>query len=583
MGAPMRHSSMTGSYRKVPPMLVYTSPAASTAPPFGGGGQRPATTLPLNLVAHIVSYLDDVGDIARVTRSCRLLYYMTLPQLYRRVTLHSYGEMRYVNGRPEGFGSGSPFMMGLNGLTTRGHAALVEEFRLWGKWQETGVEDFAKGRIPDSSMMLNIILRAATDKMTKLKSFCWELECKPLKTLYLGLASHTNLTSLTLKFPSVRVPRPSVLVPAMTNLRVFKALDIDPLCYPDDISLLMLQSKKLEDVRLHFSPRMRAEAESIINFNTYFGRCHKANYRLNIKHFALQNWFGPNVLGLDAIFDPDVCKSVTFLDSFVGNDPRTVFVDDTWKDVPPDLAVTFERVRCNELSLQHIKVIQNAKVGLKYVYLPSNAHRQRTGFTPSSNGNSASPHTPSVETTPLTPYDPLKDADWVALGKEYLHVLGRKHGATLKHLLLSDSWAVTQEDFADLINHCPQLEQLGIAVDSADHTAFRLLTPSLVNLRCLRILDNEYLRQHFAQWTHEQRMWVMSREMGKRPPRHLEFICLADFCYKIGGPTEILLEDGSVEAGREITLVDKSEAMKYEIWHLDVVDLTVDPIAPFTK
>lgn len=131
MGAPMRHSSMTGSYRKVPPMLVYTSPAASTAPPFGGGGQRPATTLPLNLVAHIVSYLDDVGDIARVTRSCRLLYYMTLPQLYRRVTLHSYGEMRYVNGRPEGFGSGSPFMMGLNGLTTRGHAALVEEFRLW--------------------------------------------------------------------------------------------------------------------------------------------------------------------------------------------------------------------------------------------------------------------------------------------------------------------------------------------------------------------------------------------------------------------------------------------------------------------
>lgn len=131
MGAPMRHSSMTGSYRKVPPMLVYTSPASSTAPAFGGGGQRPATTLPLNLVAHIVSYLDDVGDIARVTRSCRLLYYMTLPQLYRRVTLHSYGEMRYVNGRPEGFGSGSPFMMGLNGLTTRGHAALVEEFRLW--------------------------------------------------------------------------------------------------------------------------------------------------------------------------------------------------------------------------------------------------------------------------------------------------------------------------------------------------------------------------------------------------------------------------------------------------------------------
>lgn len=133
-------------------------------------------------------------------------------------------------------------------------------------------------------MMLNILLRTATDNMAKLKSFSWELDCKPLKTLYTGLASHNTLTSLTLKFPSARIPRPSVLIPPMANLRVFKATDIDPMCYPDDISLLLLHSKKIEDLRLHFSPRMRQEAEGIMTLAQFFGRCYKAGYRLKVKH-----------------------------------------------------------------------------------------------------------------------------------------------------------------------------------------------------------------------------------------------------------------------------------------------------------
>ena len=144
----------------IPRYITYTSPVAAI--PTGGSLGR-ATTLPLNLVALIVSYLDDLGDIARVTRTCRLLYYMTLPQLYTKVALHSYPTLRYVNGRPEGFGSGSPFMMALNGLVTKPHANVVEEFRVWGSWNESGAEDFAKGRVPDNSMMLSTLMRAATD------------------------------------------------------------------------------------------------------------------------------------------------------------------------------------------------------------------------------------------------------------------------------------------------------------------------------------------------------------------------------------------------------------------------------------
>ena len=255
-------------------------------------GQARANTLPLNLIANIVSYLDDIGDISRVTRTSRLLYYMTLPQLYRSVNLHAYPTLRYVDGRPEGFGSGSPLLMALNGLVTKSHSGLVQDFRIWGFWREFASGDFELGRVPDNNVMLSILLRVAIDRMAKLQTFSWELDCKPLKTVYQGLALRDSLTTLTLKFSSSRQPRPTVLIPPMANLRAFRATDIDPLCYPDDFSLLLLESKKLEDIRLHFSPRMRAQAEASLNMDTYFGRIKRSGYQLPAKHFGMQNWYG---------------------------------------------------------------------------------------------------------------------------------------------------------------------------------------------------------------------------------------------------------------------------------------------------
>ncbi|KAM3422947.1 hypothetical protein BST61_g430 [Cercospora zeina] len=588
---PARTCKEMPSLKQMPRLMAYTSPATSTIPLNEDGGRRAASALPLNLIAQIMSYLDNVGDLARIARTSRLMYYMCLPQLYQRVSLHSYGEMRYVNGRPEGFGAASPLLMALNGLCTKGHATLVEELTLWGKWQEWGVDDFAKGRVPDNSMMLNIILRAATDKMIKLKSFSWELDCKPLKTLYQGLACHNTLTSLTLRFPSTRVRRPSVIIPPMANLRAFKALDIDPLCYPDDLSMLFLGSKKLEDVRMHFSPRMRAEAESTMTLGQFFGRCYKADYKLRVKHFAIQNWFGQNVLKFDQIFDKETCRSATFIDTFGGNDPRTVFVDETWHAVPHDLDAPLDRVRLNEVAPRHVDIMRNQSIGLKALYLISNAKRHKTGYTPASNPTGYTPASNATDAEPPTRngdamyslYDPTKDPEWISLGKEYVRTIGDNHGGTIKHLLLSDLWAVPREDLAYLVRTCPQLEQLGIGLDDAHHESIRLFGPFLPNLKCIRILENEQLRQHFALYTHEHRIHGMSQELVTRSPLQLEFICLGDFCYRIGGLIEVQQDNGLVELRRQITLVDKSEAVKYEIWHLDALDISVDPVAPFTR
>ena len=98
---------------------------------------------------------------------------MMLPRLYEHVTLHSYSEIRYTDGRPEGYGSGSPFVMGLNTLVSRNFGDYVQSFRLRGDWREHDIDDYKQGRVPDNSMVLQIVLRAALDKMKNLKAFAY--------------------------------------------------------------------------------------------------------------------------------------------------------------------------------------------------------------------------------------------------------------------------------------------------------------------------------------------------------------------------------------------------------------------------
>lgn len=96
---------------------------------------------------------------------------MTLPRLYEQVTLRSYAEIRYVDGRPAGYGSGSPFAMGLNTLVSRNFTDYVQSFKVVGDWREHDVDEYKQGCVPDNSMILQIALRAALDKMKNLKSF----------------------------------------------------------------------------------------------------------------------------------------------------------------------------------------------------------------------------------------------------------------------------------------------------------------------------------------------------------------------------------------------------------------------------
>lgn len=99
---------------------------------------------------------------------------MTLPQLYTNVSIRSYDRVRYSphDGRAEGCGMASPFTMALNGLVCRKVAGNVESFKVHGKWKDYEVKECAKvGRVPDSDMMLNSLIRVAVERMTVLKQF----------------------------------------------------------------------------------------------------------------------------------------------------------------------------------------------------------------------------------------------------------------------------------------------------------------------------------------------------------------------------------------------------------------------------
>lgn len=97
---------------------------------------------------------------------------MTLPHLWKDVTLRSYDRFRYNNNIAEGFGSASPFSLGLNALVTHNVSSLVQSLSLTGEWVPPDLEQCSKvGRLAESAMILNIALRAAIDRCTQLESF----------------------------------------------------------------------------------------------------------------------------------------------------------------------------------------------------------------------------------------------------------------------------------------------------------------------------------------------------------------------------------------------------------------------------
>ncbi|EOD44209.1 hypothetical protein UCRNP2_9086 [Neofusicoccum parvum UCRNP2] len=589
-----------------PPMpLQYTSPVAVYQ-------QR---NLPLNLVALILEYvcwtlsscarwtlanrkpsqIDDIGDLARVVRTSRLLYYMTLPRLYERVELRSYSELRYKdNGRPEGYGSGSPFAMGLNGLVTKNVAQYVRSWRLLGDWRESDLEDFSKGRVPDNSMMLNIAVRAAMERMERLQHFAWELNTKPLQTIYQGLQARSTLQSLVLKFPNTRVPRPTVVIPPLPNLREFKARDIDPLCYPDDISILLAHSKKLESLHLHWSPRMRDAGEESTNLSAYFGRCIANKAPLKLKRYSMVNLYTRATnIDLDELIDVDTLEEINFINCNT-QDAITVFIDDTWRLFEPQkIPKNLKTMRGDVLDAKQASVMSQLN-GLQHLYIV-NAKRKPTrtspnGVSPAANNNQFAPdlssQSPFAPGTGSNGPDTPMSRESATIAGDYLAAITRHLGKTLKHLLLSDQWLLGGDVLVQLGRACPHLEQLGVALEEKNPENMRQVLRSLPRLWALRILirattQELELMQSISGNLHEQ---VISFELRRREWDRLKYLGIGDMVFQCGGVREVpgagtpkspMDPTTGEELGvrRIVKKVDREAVNHVEIWKMDCLEV----------
>ncbi|KOS47555.1 hypothetical protein ACN38_g1541 [Penicillium nordicum] len=460
--------------------------------------------LPLNLIAEIVSYVDDTGDLARLCRTCRVLNYMALPQLYRSLTLTSYDKIRYRDEQPEGMGSASPFTMGLNAIITRSYSTLVRSMTLRGEWKDRELEEHARvGRVPDASMLLNIAARAAIDRMSNLESFHWELNTKMLDTVFTGLTQLPKLTSLTIRFPSSRHPQPTFVIPGMPHLRCLKITDIDPLCYPDDIATLLCKSRKLRELKLHWSPRMRDAHEPSISLHDYFRKLIASKQPLAVKKISFQNLYAFHTEDFSFAFDPTTVEDITFLSGVEGSSLVNTFIESSWPTNPPHIKFRMKSVRVDAVSKRSSEFIGNLS-GLERLYFVNvtsessdlpNCPRPGGGAVSSALTPPTSEHhlsgVPSGNATnsPITSASPASNLNAIANVRDlYLSHITTNHGATLRHLLLPSKWPLSTGMIARLVHSCPNLEQLALATEFSSIESLGLLIPFLRKLKAIRLL-----------------------------------------------------------------------------------------------
>lgn len=424
---------------------------------------------------------------------------MALPQLYRDITLCFYDRIRFRNDEPEGWGSASPFSMGLNALITRPYATLVRSIILKGEWKEPELEELARfGRVPDSSMMLNIAVRAAIDRMTNLESFRWELNTKMLETVYIGLAQLPRLQHLWIRFPTSRHPRPLIVLPPMPHLRSLAFTHIDPLCYPDDISTILARSRNLRELTLHWSRRMREEQEPSVAMHDYFRKCILEKSPLKLRKLSLYNLYARHSDDLHDAVDMSELEDFTFISAAsYENGAHTSFVDRSWVKAPPPSKIN--KGKGSVRSIRHDTMMKDffeylvSFEGLEKLYFVNpmrtpidqlNNFRYHASLQIDFSPSVGSQNTQLVHTSP----NPHLMNHILQMRDQYFGQLLTKHGATLKHLLLPSRWPLSGQMIARLVRSCPNLKQLAIAAESdALHTC-QLLIPFLGNLSAMRVM-----------------------------------------------------------------------------------------------
>lgn len=369
--------------------------------------------------------------------------------------------------------------------------------------------------------------------------------------------------------------------------------DIDPLCYPDDISLLLASAKQLEDLKLHWSPRMRESGEESINLASIFARCVAAKVLLPVRRFEVWNlytrFFGDS---RDLIFDPLTVSEATVINSMGSSDPMTVFLDDTWRlqhkhVVHPNLKM----MRMDTIDKEVVRMLGAFK-GLERMYVVS----KRTRGSPKPDSTVATPDTPSVATPGMsnggasavgTPS--VSEHQCRGVGGDFLATV-QSHHRGMRHLLLSDLWQLTDDALYKICQTLPNLEQLGFSCSVPPLESLRQIMSLVPNLWAIRILlrTGTELADKIDS-TEDMHAFAIATEFWRPEYKNVRYIGLGErLVYKLGkvtfpqkGSPELSKhQENSMNAKRagpvrHIEKVSRDSVKWIEIWGMDSTEFEV--------
>lgn len=466
--------------------------------------------------------------------------------------------------------------MGLNALVTHSSVPqLVRNLALEGDWTARDTLEYSRvGRVSEQAMLLNIVVRAALDRCVNLQRFIWDLNAKLQGNVYSRLSTLEHLRSVQIRFPCIRAPQPTLEVPAIPRLKSLIVTQYDPLCYPDDVSNLLFHATQLEELQLHFSPRMREEGEPSVHLSHFFRKNIAAERKLKLRKFGVYNLFAraePEELMKG--FNTRYLRDFTSLNTFGRDEDHdhtqtgmgmgflgTEFLDRTWiSDMSVDFKV-MRTVRMDQLHRMHVPGIMR---GLERLYLVNARYGKKGPETSESAddtedassmgaGGSGSATTPSSalnnsERT-RTPNRTPKPA---RLRDLYLDAITNQAGPTLKHLIFPVRWGLGIEEMARLIRSCPNLTQLSCHFDCTKYDMLNMLIPFLKGLVAIRLRAVPESRSEQGKCKNS---WMLNEGLGdldslERRMRvelaqgylgSLKYIGLREQIWEVGGMEEVV-------------------------------------------
>lgn len=246
-----------------------------------------------------------------------------------------------------------------------------------------------------------------------------------LSTVWQGLGQ-SSITHLVIKFPSTRDPKPIALAPGIPNLISLRIYNIDPLCYADDVSLMILESKKLKELFLCWSPRMRETREPSTTMGSILGRVISSPYRLQLSKIAFRNLYCHNTGGCGEVFDHSALEELIYIECVtgLGDDPASGFLDPQWRaEEPVESLQNLRMIRMDQVSRRQVAFLKSI-TGLEKVYLIGPQKAKKGG-----NNDTSTP-------LPNSPDSNTSDCSVATLKDQYIDALTLNHGKTLRHLLL---------------------------------------------------------------------------------------------------------------------------------------------------